>query len=624
MASKLRTVCLPIGMYKQYKNIVLHEDLYIKEDLELLLTNTFKFTRKYDMEHCDVEVQNNPIDWGFVPFGDDEWKWVLHRMDYCIDLCIESIKTNDLKYALHSKQLIMDFIEQNNENRKSTKFRTLDTGIRLIVWDKCIAYFNTLNILSENEYNKICNSIQWQTQHLIDDYQEYHNFSNWGFMQAVGFLNSEKHINIKKENLKLYESRFLNHLKTQFYNDGIQWEQSSVYTMEVAIRMLQLNNPRYKTIEYYSLLEKVAKAMYALGDCDQKTILLGDGDRIDTIGFIQEVSYITRNKELLEIVAGSKLREEVYFNHGDDAYYFYKSLVRKPCVNGEYNFVDSGFYALKSSDRYLSFQNGTLGGGHGHFDNLHVNFSLNNQKILVDSGRYTYVDSYERKLFKSSKSHNGFSFEDEIYKYENPWDVGGKLNYTPITSKKIDNVVYLESSIHSGNMSAFRKMICLPEGDLIIIDTCNNKFDLNFITDFERKITIENEQYNIGESKVQFFGGKAMVEECFVSPKYNVMRQSEKIRVSNVEPTVFSFFSNKNSEINKSTKIKMFQQEKYKFPENQLYCFDIKCSENEYCLAVLPYEYGRNNNILEFDGILVMGSIVVINMKTKTPYIFKR
>ena len=53
-----------------------------------------------------------------------------------------------------------------------------------------------------------------------------------------------------------------------------------------------------------------------------------------------------------------------------------------------------------------TFKCGSLGGGHGHFDKLHVDLSIAGEDVLIDSGRYTYVDGSLRRQLKSSCAHN--------------------------------------------------------------------------------------------------------------------------------------------------------------------------------------------------------------------------
>lgn len=71
---------------------------------------------------------------------------------------------------------------------------------------------------------------------------------------------------------------------------------------------------------------------------------------------------------------------------------------------------DSGNYMLRSglgADAVnLRFHCGSMGSGHGHADTLHVSLNADGEDILVDAGRYTYVDSPLRLSLKSPAGHN--------------------------------------------------------------------------------------------------------------------------------------------------------------------------------------------------------------------------
>ena len=47
-----------------------------------------------------------------------------------------------------------------------------------------------------------------------------------------------------------------------------------------------------------------------------------------------------------------------------------------------------------------------MGGGHGHYDKLHIDLFLNGEEILTDSGRFTYTDTPIRYKLKSASAHN--------------------------------------------------------------------------------------------------------------------------------------------------------------------------------------------------------------------------
>lgn len=615
-------------MFDLYDPARIESDLYVKKDLELILDNKFKFTRKYDMERCEKVVNLDPIDWSHVPFGDDEWKFVFHRMDYCHDLCLETVKSGDLKYIEKAKSLIFDFMSKNSEFEKQTGLRTLDTGIRLIVWVKCISFFKQFDLLNEVEANQIHQSIEWQTRLLYTNYSKFQDFSNWGLMQSVGILNAATLIDVDKEVLDFYQHAFLSHLKTQYMDDGMQWEQSTVYIIEVSTRLAALCNPKYFTTEFYDLLIKSAKVIYACGNFDNKTILLGDGDRIDTIGFVQYIGYLTRDKELLEIGAKHKLREEVYFEFGDEALVYFESLqIVDKNERRDFAFDDCGLHIIKDGSCYLSFQNGNLGGGHGHFDNLHINFSLNGEKILVDSGRYNYVEGYEtREYYKQVSAHNGFELEQNIYEYAGAWGTRGTFMYTPITKKIKKNITYMESSVHKAGANALRKLIYLPSGELVIIDTCNKEYKLNLITDYENKVrNLTESSYQIGNNcKLTTFNGFLTQENCYVSPAYNTRKESTKVVVQNKSEVVMNVFTNLNTKVDKDKKLTYFYGESQNPLNNTLESIRIKGEGYEYVIGHLPYEYGTNNSVLIYDEKKIMyGSVIVYDVKNDDFVTFK-
>ncbi len=613
--------------YKLYKRDKLVEDLYDDKDLQLLLQNKFKFTRKYDMERCEETVSFEDIDWNFVPFGDDEWKWVFHRMDYCYDLCIETIKTNDDKYIIKAKQLILDFIKKNNANHKQAGLRTLDTGIRLIVWVNCLEQFERFDVITNDEYDLICVSIKWQSELLHDNFSLFQSFSNWGLMQCVGLLNAATIVDIDEQILEFYEQKFLSHLTTQYFDDGMQWEQSSVYTIEVSTRLASLVNAKYHTKQYYELLIKAANVIYGLGNVDNKTILLGDGDRIDTIGFVQHIAYLTKDEKLLQIASKHKLREEVYFEFGDSALTYFASIENSnKIVREDFNFSASGLYSIKDDQKYLSFQNGNLGGGHGHFDNLHVNFSLNNKKVLVDSGRHSYVEGEEtRKYYKEVSAHNGFELDENIYEYAGAWGTRGKYMYTPIVKKIKNDITYMESSIHKDGVNCMRKLIYLPSGELVIIDTSNANYKLNFITDYENSICqTEENKYLIDDVKLTIINGTSKIEDCYVSPYYNTRKSSKKVTVENNEDVTISVFTNRDTTVEIDNKVKYFYGESQNKDTNTLQSICLKTAQSEYVIAHIPYEYGSNRGVLQYDGEQILyGSVLVYEINTKHITSFK-
>lgn len=83
----------------------------------------------------------------------------------------------------------------------------------------------------------------------------------------------------------------------------------------------------------------------------------------------------------------------------------------------------------------LHFHCGETGGGHGHADKLHVDLVIRGEDVLVDSGRYTYVDGPDR--FHAARTRRrtyiGEDRDTQFYKAVDsmvcPYGYGESLHY---------------------------------------------------------------------------------------------------------------------------------------------------------------------------------------------------
>lgn len=525
-----------------YDEGLLTQDRSNRYDIELVMNNIFKEST------TNKAVKNYPINWNLIPFGDDEWKFLFHRMEYAYDLCVMTIKTNNPKYILKAKDLIFEFISKHSSQKRESEQRTLDTAIRLIMWCKCIDCFKQFEVISANELEELHESMKWQTKLLYTNFSQFQSFSNWGLVQTISTLNCAKYIDVDEQTLKFYEKQFKSHLQTQFMDDGIQWEQSSGYCIAVTEHLLQLSNPKYYCVDYIELLRKSGIGIYAMSNFDLKSIPFGDGDEINTIGLLQHIGYITKDQQILSFVRCCKLSEKVYLEFGSEVLNYFKALKPiKENVVENFNLSDGGYYVIKSDKDYFSFQNGCLGGGHGHFDNLHVNLSRFRQRILIDSGRFSYVEGYDtRQYYKQTSAHNGFDLDENIYQYKGAWGTSGSYIYTPIYKQSKANITYLEASVHKAEMGATRAIFHLPTNEVILLDSCNLDFSLNFIVGDNCQVKHFDEQkYLLGDNtKAIFYNSQTKLEQCFISPTYGVRKNSHKIVVKAGDNTSISCFIN--------------------------------------------------------------------------------
>lgn len=79
---------------------------------------------------------------------------------------------------------------------------------------------------------------------------------------------------------------------------------------------------------------------------------------------------------------------------------------------------DSGNYYLRDGwgeeGNLLHFHCGTMGAGHGHSDQLHVDLVIGGEDVLTDAGRFTYVPGPDRFAFKDPTAHNTITVDNRF------------------------------------------------------------------------------------------------------------------------------------------------------------------------------------------------------------------
>lgn len=608
-------------MFKLYKPNLLLEDSTDSANLNLLLENKFKFSRKYDMERCDWEIDNNPIDWSLVPFGDPEWTFVLNRMDFCLDLCIETIKTKDQKYINKSKQLILDWISKNTEDGYHKWTRTLDSGIRLINWVECLKHFEAYNIIDNDEKQIILDSIRWQVKYIDEQFQNFQNFSNWGLMQSIGILNAATIVNTKLEKKYL---EFLNqHLQLEFLDDGMQWEQSAIYILEVLVRLLQLDNDKAFTNKYYDILKRSSYPLRALTNVDGKTILIGDGDEVDTIGYLQRVSYLLKDQELLSFVAGYKLREEVYWQFGDRAVSYFANIPQNQHVKKVYTLDSAELISVVGTHNYFSFQNGNIGGGHGHFDNLHINYSYNDKKVLSDRGRYSYVaGSKERVELKARDAHNVLTTKDYCLSYRDAWNNDGLHFYSGVKHLTKGNVDYFYGLAKVDDKVTIRCCLLFTNGTLFVADYYDGEYCLNYHLDYSA--TVDDGYLINDELQFKVFNEEAItIEDTFIASVYNMKNDSKKLIVNGSGDTTISAFVPHNIKVEHITDFEHMYYDRILEYEKNIKLFKMIDNSEQYIIGIKLVDAGNVDNVVKYNEIYMHGSIFVHNLKTNQTNTFK-
>ncbi|RGI29373.1 heparinase II/III family protein [Melissococcus sp. OM08-11BH] len=622
---------------KQEANIML-----MHTNSQLLLENKFQFIHPYDMEPCrDIIAFVDGIDWTHVPFEDEEWNYMLNRQEYLLDLCLSFDITRDSIYLQKGKNLLLDWITQN---QTSENWRTIDTGIRLMYWEMTIHYLEERSMLSNSESEKIAHSIEQQTSYLDDHYIDKYDLSNWGILIVTGFFITSKRIGIRQES-GIYQrmlNRLTNQLRLQIQPSGNHWEQSPLYFMEVLRSIVCIHQSQVLRDEpVQKLLEEKILSMYHFMPHfvtpEGTTILQGDTDEMRVEDVIQTLSLLYQ-QDLPELFTRQVSVDYLllYFSRYKTEYLAWQeNLSKKVATNYPKIMTDdfTGNYYYHndwdSMSSYAHLYNGPLGSGHGHLSLCHIDVTLGGDNILVDSGRLTYVESPLRYLLKEAPQHNTVVINShpfgevlDSWRFEAvPTSLSNRVyeddRFWSVRSAYIDTQV-------NGDFKVVRTVLYIKELDSFIIldqvvDIGDNAFsNMTRYFNLNPKIKARQEQDHVSldiknKRYYAYFSEESIhVEESFFAPTYNDLVVNEKIMATSSQPTQYTVLTKYSNVVVKETTVQ--KTDNKLCSEEKCYGMAITIDGQEWLIYSMIEDTYSGHKLYKIDGHPVYGQFGVVKI----------
>jgi hypothetical protein len=130
------------------------------------------------------------IDWGFVPYGDREFTWLLNRHTYFLELGRAYLRTGDEKYAAAFNEIVTDWIVSNPvadaDGPSRNSWRTLEAGIRMFnSWQMGWQSFKDSPSFTTDARIMMLKSFTEHAEYLM----KYPRGGNWELMQSNGLLH---------------------------------------------------------------------------------------------------------------------------------------------------------------------------------------------------------------------------------------------------------------------------------------------------------------------------------------------------------------------------------------------------------------------------------------------------
>ena len=459
------------------KEIIAHADE--------LMHQTFTFNKTWDMERCLTPYTLPVIDWNTHQNDDPEWCFMLSRMDYLDHLLLASLLTGDIAYADKAKEYILNWIAAHPSIVSEPSTRTLDTGIRVMNWMEALPYLSMLHALTEDELTHITDSMFAQMQYLKENYLPKYKTSNWGSIQTCAIVSVLPFLRADFLSDPLYQWA-LDEMTLQFsiqvYPDGMHWEQSTMYHIEVlnygmkAVHYMGLHLqpcPSAVKEQVYALAKALVGQLMPSGEIET----FGDSDRVCARDVLSRAALLF-DDPTFRFVGLDELDPESLYVLGVPAAQRYATLPASAPQSMHYDGEDSGMYTLRSSwDKdasFTMFTNGSLGSGHGHSDNLHLSACYQGDPVLIDCGRFTYREDHPLRVqLKGMAAHNGVMIDDKAYCV--PSDSWGYADFgLPLKNyvRHAGNLHYFEGAMlgHDPLQVWVRKVIVVDPAIWMIVD----------------------------------------------------------------------------------------------------------------------------------------------------------
>ncbi len=520
-----------------------------------VLESRFYFTKIWDMERCEtpyeVDLSKCTLEeWEAAPNGDQEWCFMLNRMDYLDDLCLAWLATREERYAEKAVSLMLSWVSAHSELIPGLSTRTLDSGVRISAMARALSTLENTDFLRSQHAQIIRESISEQISFIHDHYLPKYETSNWGSIQTLSVLAVYGRLSMDPENERWWKWAFNRaeaQLAAQVYPDGTDWELSTMYQAEVFLYALQaqwvlgkkgLPIPRGLSNACRGLAQTLAMQVMP----DGTTEALGDSDRSDVRPLLALASASLRDSELKWVAKVSSLDPLDVYSYGIGIEKPYEALVPQQPHSLTLDAYDSGLFVSRSSwnnDANVTvFLDGPLGSGHGHCDELHLSVWSKDRAILVDSGRYTYrEDSSDRPRLKGVSAHNVPSID-------------GRSNSEPLGSweyrdfsyplkpyvRHTAGLDYWEGAVvgHKPTSVLLRRVVCVSGCAWVIVDQawCDGAHDLQarFHLDPSLRAQPAEGGWLLGDTSLMLHvgeGSEVVHEGCSMS--YNQMSDQDVI-----------------------------------------------------------------------------------------------
>lgn len=613
----------------------------------------FLFNTENDLEQLDDPVYyGEKIQWDYNPGGDPEYVWQFNRHRYFITLGMAYQLTGDEKYARCYADMLKDWILENplTEDRKMTTWRILEAGFRGEYWTKAFYYFKDSPAVTDELIGLFYECLHTHAKYIISMHSPYRLISNWGVIENHGLFEIALTLP-KSEETKGYIKTAVEHLeklaRMAVMPDGVEWEQSPMYHNEVLkcyldVILLADRNQISLPDTIRDCAVRMARANLIWQKPDHHEFMMGDSDDFDISPTLCRAAYCMGDGTL-KTGAYEHVDFETAWDIGWSGIQEYEALQKKEPDFTSAALSDTGNYYFRSdwgrNANLFHLHCGTIGAGHGHSDQLHIDLVANGEDVLMDGGRYTYVFGEKRCEYKDPTMHNTITVDGKLFTVcKDSWECS-RLSQ-PVRQQFVtgENYEFVQAG-HLGYMpeGVFlnRKVVHLRPDIYIVMDECysggGHSYESYYHFNNKGSVILEGKtvRYLGAEAKAVFHflsdGVNLEKKKTHLARRYNHEEENETVtaawRGAGFASCVTVIYAGAKEKLKPLTCEKIPVKSALKqtvYPDHMAEAVKITLADRTYVVIFCHQEVNSPTDLVEADGCLGFGNVIVFDKEEET------
>lgn len=377
---------------------------------------------KYDIHQHWTQVED--ID---SNAGDIKFVWEKSRFSWLLTICRYDYHF-DKDHADFVIAQIIDWIDKNPLNCGPNYKCSQETSIRILNWIFALNFYKNSNILTEERFRIIVNSIFWQIKHIESNIQfsricvrNNHAITETLTLYLMGlmFPMMKGASTWKKRGKKWFEQEIDYQIEDDgtFIQDSMNYHRVVIQLLTYAIALADRHGETFCD----SVYRKAYKSLNFLYQIQEPTNgwLPNYGNNDGALFFPLSDADYRDYRPQLDALHGLLTGKPLYNNYYEDCRWLSGCVAngRKlyPKLEKQYGLVkfeESGYYFIREKDN-LSFIRCGLFKKNGSTDQLHLDVWYKGQNVLMDGGSYMYnTDEATVRYFAGTEAHNTVMLDD--------------------------------------------------------------------------------------------------------------------------------------------------------------------------------------------------------------------